>query len=202
MTKLQFRGAKSDEGFTLIELMIVVTIIGILAAVAIPRYITYVRSSQTAEAGNTSGMIVSAIRAYVDAQGMSASAAATAFNNNYVLVSGDAAPPTLTSAKTDLTTIIPQLALPSGSAFDYAITAAQATDNGSDVQFCVTAAGRRHLERGHRPLFLNAAPGYEYERLGRTHLQEEFHHRRDDRGGRLLRRHGDPGHGSWDPRLT
>jgi len=142
MTKLQFRGAKSDEGFTLIELMIVVTIIGILAAVAIPRYITYVRSSQTAEAGNTSGMIVSAIRAYVDAQGMSASAAATAFNNNYVLVSGDAAPPTLTSAKTDLTTIIPQLALPSGSAFDYAITAAQATDNGSDVQFCITAAGR------------------------------------------------------------
>ena len=44
------RKIQNKKGFTLIELMIVVAIIGILAAVAIPAFMKYIRRSKTTEA--------------------------------------------------------------------------------------------------------------------------------------------------------
>ena len=59
----------NHKGFTLIELMIVVAIIGILAAVAIPQYQNYVARAQVAEGLNLAGPFKLAISEYYIATG-------------------------------------------------------------------------------------------------------------------------------------
>jgi len=59
---------KRDKGFTLIELMIVVAIMGILAAVAIPAFIRYIQRAKTSEATSNVQKIYSGSVAYYDAE--------------------------------------------------------------------------------------------------------------------------------------
>ena len=61
---------KKQQGFTLIELMIVVAIIGILAAIAIPAYQDYTIRAQVSEGLNLSGAAKAAVTEYYQDQGV------------------------------------------------------------------------------------------------------------------------------------
>lgn len=51
---------KYEQGFTLMELMVVIVIVAILAAVAVPLYINYVKDAQRTEAKGAIGAVITA----------------------------------------------------------------------------------------------------------------------------------------------
>ena len=55
---------RSQAGFTMIELMVVVVIVGVLAGIAVPMYGKYVKNARVSEATSRIGEIITAAKAY------------------------------------------------------------------------------------------------------------------------------------------
>jgi prepilin-type N-terminal cleavage/methylation domain-containing protein len=62
-------GTEREAGFTLVELLIVILIVGILSAVALPLYLGYTRDARLAEAKALAGSALTALSGCVQVKG-------------------------------------------------------------------------------------------------------------------------------------
>lgn len=122
---------RQQKGFTIIEIMVVVAVIGILAAIGLPRLTAYLRTAETDEAVQQFGRIGKALTGYISSH-QEGIAALTANLNTYGNLD-------VAGGTNQLSQLIPHLTLASDATFNYDIVTGY--DANSNIQYCVKATG-------------------------------------------------------------
>ena len=102
----RIKNVKNQQGFTLVEVIVVAIIVAALAAVAIPLYNGYVTSSRNNAAANAAGSVASFMGACINQGGKAAGVTASTYAPGPVKI-------TCTGTAVD-STQIPSIAIPKG----------------------------------------------------------------------------------------
>lgn len=154
MKNLQTMKHSVQKGFTLIELMIVVAIIGILAALAIPAYQDYTIKAKVAEGASMSGAAKTAVDIYFSENG-------TLFDANGASTLGISAPTAYSAKYVSAVTVsglgliavelrdLPELGTAAGTEF----TMEPVSNGGSALQWSVSGTGASPVPAKYLPKF-------------------------------------------------